>query len=71
MALQWIIQIVHYEENHTKEKEKRQKETWRTKAALYQKYIFEHYQADYPFNKSSFVNHLSPIHIKQKQDKMH
>ena len=46
---------------------RKKKRTQRTKAALYQKYICEHYWAGYPFSNSSFVYNLSPIYIIQKR----
>lgn len=44
--------------------------TLRTKAALCQKYICEHYWAGYPFNNSSFVCHLLSIYIIQMRESM-
>lgn len=45
----------------------KKKRTQRTKeATLYQKSTCEHYQAGYPFNNSSFLDHVSSVHISKQ-----
>lgn len=70
MALQWIIQKVHYEEKHTKEKEK--ENNMKNESSPVPKIYLWTLPGWLSFQEIFFyVNHLSSIHIKQKQEKMH